>query len=336
MAILLTGGSGYIGSHICLELIEAGFEVIVLDNLSNSSFKSIKRVEKLTNSKIPFYETDICDKDLMYKIFKTNFIDGVIHAAGLKSVSESINIPYEYYKTNMGGALNLVNVMLQFNCKTLIFSSSATVYGKPDKVPIEENHKLTATNPYGRSKIMVEELLHDLYLSDRSWKISILRYFNPVGAHKSGLIGEDPKNIPNNLFPYISQVASGKLEKLSIFGNDYKTPDGTGIRDYIHITDLAKGHVRALENSKNMTDILKINLGKGNGYSVLDIIKAYEKISGRSIPYQFVDRRPGDIAECFSDPSLAFSKLGWKAKLDINDMCEDAWRWQINNPNGYQ
>ncbi len=335
MAILLTGGSGYIGSHICLELIEAGFEVVVLDNLSNSSYESLKRVEKLTNSIIPFYETDICDRDYIYKIFKSNFIDGVIHAAGLKSVSESIKIPQEYYKTNMCGALTLVNAMLQFNCKTLIFSSSATVYGKPDKVPIKENHKLRATNPYGRSKIMVEELLQDLYLSDNSWKISILRYFNPVGAHKSGQIGEDPKNIPNNLFPYISQVASGKLEKLSIFGNDYKTPDGTGIRDYIHITDLAKGHVRALEYSKDMSNILKINLGKGNGYSVLDIIKAFEKISGRSIPYQFVERRPGDIAECFSDPSLALNKLGWRAKLDINDMCKDAWRWQINNPNGY-
>jgi len=335
MAILLTGGSGYIGSHICLELIEAGFEVIVLDNLSNSSFESLKRVEKLTNSKIPFYEMDICDKDNIYKIFKSNFIDGVIHAAGLKSVSESIKIPHEYYKTNMCGTLNLVNAMLQFNCKTLIFSSSATVYGKPDKVPIEENHKLMATNPYGRSKIMVEDLLQDLYLSDSSWRISILRYFNPVGAHKSGQIGEDPKNIPNNLFPYISQVACGKLEKLNIFGNDYKTPDGTGIRDYIHITDLAKGHVRALEYSKNMTNILKINLGKGNGYSVLDIIKTFEKISGRSIPYQFVERRPGDVAECFSDPSLALNKLGWRAKLDINDMCKDAWRWQINNPKGY-
>ena len=333
--ILVTGGTGYIGSHTCIELIKASYEVVVIDNLSNSSLESLKRVEKLSGSKIPFYKVDVRDKDSLTEVFQQHSIDGVIHFAGLKAVGESVEKPIEYYDTNVGGTFILSKVMRTFNCKTFVFSSSATVYGDPHTVPIKENFPLSVTNPYGRSKLMIEEFLRDVFVADDSWHIALLRYFNPVGAHKSGLIGEDPNGIPNNLIPYISQVAVGKLENLSIFGGDYNTPDGTGVRDYIHVVDLAKGHVKALQALENKSQVLTVNLGTGNGYSVLDMVKAFEKASGKNIPYQIVDRRPGDIATCYADPTYAVEKLGWKAEYKLNEMCEDTWRWQSQNPDGY-
>jgi UDP-glucose 4-epimerase len=335
MRILVTGGSGYIGSHVCIELINAGYEIVVIDNLSNSSLESLKRVEKLTDCSVPFHKVDVRDNVALRHVFDKYSINGVIHLAGLKAVGESSEKPIEYYGTNVGGTFILTKVMKEFNCKTFVFSSSATVYGDPHTVPIKENFPLSVTNPYGRSKLMIEEFLQDVYVSGNSWHIALLRYFNPIGAHKSGLIGEDPNDIPNNLMPYISQVAIGKLENLSVFGSDYDTPDGTGVRDYIHVVDLAKGHVKALQALEDRSQVLTVNLGTGNGYSVLDMVKAFEKASGKDVPYEIVERRAGDIATCYADPSYAAEKLGWKAKHGLDEMCEDTWHWQSMNPNGY-
>jgi len=335
MKILVTGGAGYIGSHTCIELIKASYKVVVVDNLCNSSLESLKRVEGLVDCDIPFYKVDVRDKAALTRVFEKNSIDGVIHLAGLKAVGESVQKPIEYYDTNVGGTFILAEVMRDFNCKTFVFSSSATVYGDPHTVPIKEDFPLSVINPYGRSKLMIEEFLQDVFVADDSWNIALLRYFNPVGAHKSGLIGEDPNDIPNNLIPYISQVAVGKLEKLSVFGGDYDTHDGTGVRDYIHVVDLAKGHVKALQALKSKPQVLIVNLGTGNGYSVLDMVKAFEKASGKNIPYQIVDRRPGDIATCYADPTFAVEKLDWKVEYELDEMCEDTWRWQSMNPNWY-
>jgi UDP-glucose 4-epimerase len=336
MKILITGGAGYIGSHTCIELIKAGYEVVVVDNLCNSSLESLKRVEKLTDSDIPFYRVDVRNKVALTRIFEQHSIDGVIHFAGLKAVGESVEKPIEYYDTNVGGTFVLAEVMREFDCKTFVFSSSATVYGDPHTLPIKEDFPLSATNPYGRSKLMIEEFLQDVFVADDTWHIALLRYFNPIGAHKSGLIGEDPNGIPSNLIPYISQVAIGKLENLIVFGGDYKTPDGTGVRDYIHVVDLAKGHVKALQALEDKPQVLIVNLGTGKGYSVLDMVKAFEKASGKDVPYQIVDRRQGDIATCYADPSYAVEKLNWEACYGIDEMCKDTWRWQCNNPNGYK
>ena len=335
MKILVTGGAGYIGSHTCVELIKAGYEVIVVDNLCNSSLESLKRVEKLVDCNILFHKVDIRNKVALTQVFEQYSIDGVIHFAGLKAVSESVQKPIEYYDTNLGGTFILADVMREFDCKTFIFSSSATVYGDPHTVPIKEDFPLSVTNPYGRSKLMIEEFLQDVFLADDSWHIALLRYFNPIGAHKSGLIGEDPNDIPNNLIPYISQVAVGNLENLSVFGGDYDTPDGTGVRDYIHVVDLAKGHVKALQALEDKPQVLTVNLGTGIGHSVLDVVKAFEKASGKDVPYKIVNRRPGDIATCYADPSYAAKILDWKAKYELDEMCEDAWRWQSLNPDGY-
>jgi len=335
MKILVTGGTGYIGSHTCIELIKADFEVVVVDNLCNSSLESLKRVENLVGNNIPFYKVDVRDKASLIKVFQEHSIDGVIHFAGLKAVGESIEKPFEYYNSNVGGTFILTEVMRTFNCKTFIFSSSATVYGNSHTVPIKENFPLSVTNPYGRSKLMIEDFLRDVFVADDSWHIALLRYFNPVGAHKSGLIGEDSNDIPNNLIPYISKVAAGKLEKLSVFGDDYDTPDGTCVRDYIHVVDLAKGHVKALKALEDKPQVLTVNLGTGNGYSVLDMVKAFEKASSKNIPYQIIDRRPGDVATCYADPAYAAEKLGWKAEYHLDKMCEDTWRWQLQNPDGY-
>jgi UDP-glucose 4-epimerase len=335
MKILVTGGTGYIGSHTCVELIQAGYKVVVVDNLCNSSIESLKRVEKLANSSIPFYKVDVRDKVELTRVFKKHSIDGVIHFAGLKAVGESVEKPFEYYDTNVGGTFILAEVMRDFNCKTFVFSSSATVYGDPYTVPIKEDFPLSVTNPYGRSKLMIEEFLQDVFVADDSWHIALLRYFNPMGAHKSGLIGEDPNDTPNNLIPYISQVAAGKLERLSVFGGDYDTPDGTGVRDYIHVVDLAKGHVKALQALESKPQVLTVNLGTGNGYSVLDMVRAFEKASSKKVRYQIANRRLGDIATCYADPAYAVEKLGWSAEYGLDEMCEDTWRWQSMNPNGY-
>ena len=338
MSILITGGAGYIGSHTLIALSEAGYDFVVYDNLSNSSKESIKRVEKIINKSISFEEGDIRDKELLKKVFKKYNIDSVIHFAGLKAVGESVEKPLEYYDNNVVGTLRLLEVMKEFNCKKIVFSSSATVYGNPKSNPIKEDFPVGGTtNPYGTSKYMIERILEDLYISDNSFKIAILRYFNPVGAHKSGLIGEDPNGIPNNLMPFISQVAVGKREYLSVFGSDYDTHDGTGVRDYIHVVDLAYGHVKAIDylNSKDTIKPLIVNLGTGKGYSVLDMVKAFEKASGKKVPYKIVERRSGDIATCYSEPSFAKEVLGWEAKKGIDDMCADSWRWQSNNPDGY-
>jgi UDP-glucose 4-epimerase len=336
MKILVTGGAGYIGSHTCIELIKAGYEIVVVDNLCNSSLESLKRVNGLVDCNIPFHEVDIRDKAALIQVFEQYSIDGVIHFAGLKAVGESVEKPIEYYDTNVGGTFILADVMREFDCKTFVFSSSATVYGDPHTVPIKEDFPLSVTNPYGRSKLMIEEFFQDVFVADDSWNIALLRYFNPVGAHKSGLIGEDPNDIPNNLIPYISQVAVGKLSRLSVFGGDYDTPDGTGVRDYIHVVDLAKGHVKALQALEGKPQVLIVNLGTGNGYSVLDMVKAFEKASGKNIPYQVVGRRPGDISTCYADPAYAKEKLNWKAEYELDEMCEDTWRWQSKNPDGYK
>ena len=335
MKILVTGGTGYIGSHTCIELIKAGHQVVVVDNLCNSSEEPLKRIENLYSCEIPFHNEDVRDKEAIKKIFKQYNFDGVIHFAGLKAVGSSVSMPIDYYSSNVGGALAIMEVMKETGCRTLVFSSSATVYGNPHKVPIKENFPLSAANPYGRSKLIIEDFLRDVSFSDGSWSIALLRYFNPVGADKSGLIGEDPHDIPNNLMPYISQVAVGKLEKLRVFGGDYKTPDGTGIRDYIHVVDLAKGHVKALQVLKNKSQLMTVNLGSGQGYSVLDVIKAFEEASGIKIPYEVVSRRAGDVSTCYADPSYALEILGWSAEYKLNQMCEDSWRWQSMNPNGY-
>jgi len=335
MNILVTGGTGYIGSHTCIELIKSGYKVVVVDNLCNSSLESLKRVEELTNSNIPFHKVDVRDKQALTRIFEQYSIDGVIHFAGLKAIGESVEKPIEYFDINVGGTFVLAAVMREFRCKILVFSSSATVYGDPHTVPIKEDFPLSVTSPYGRSKLMIEEFLQDVFTADDAWHIALLRYFNPVGAHKSGLIGEDPNDTPNNLMPYISQVAVGKLEKLSVFGDDYDTPDGTGVRDYIHVMDLARGHVKALQALKCKPQVLTVNLGTGNGYSVLDMLKAFEKISGKEVRYQIVDRRSGDIATCYADPSYAAKTLGWNAEYGLDEMCRDTWRWQSMNPDGY-
>lgn len=336
MNVLVTGGAGYIGSHTVLELLESGHQVIVIDNLSNSSSEAIKRVEKITNKKVTFYEEDLLNQGAVRDIFETHDIDSVIHFAGYKAVGESVEKPLMYYNNNITSTLILCEVMHEYAVKNLVFSSSATVYGDPEYVPITENFPLSATNPYGRTKLFIEYILKDLQIADNSWNISLLRYFNPVGAHESGLIGEDPNDIPNNLMPYISQVAVGKLEKLSVFGNDYPTADGTGVRDYIHVVDLAVGHLKALEMLETNPGLIVHNLGTGKGSSVLDMIKAFEKASGKKVPYEITDRRPGDIAECFADPSKAEKELNWKAERNITQMCEDTWRWQSQNPNGYE
>jgi len=333
--VLVTGGAGYIGSHTCIALDEAGFDFVVFDNLCNSSLESLKRVEKIINKDINFIEGDIRNKSDLQKAFDTYKIDSVIHFAGWKAVGESVQMPLEYFDNNVNGTLVLCQVMNDNNCKKIVFSSSATVYGDPHTTPIKEDFPLSATNPYGRSKLFIEEILRDLFISDNNYQIVLLRYFNPVGAHKSGTIGEDPNGIPNNLMPFISQTAVGKQEHLSIFGGDYDTPDGTGVRDYIHVVDLAQGHVNALQKISSLNEVLTVNLGTGNGYSVLDMVKAFEKASQKKVAYEVVARRPGDIATCFADPSYAYEQLGWSATRGVEEMCEDSWRWQSQNPNGY-
>lgn len=335
MSILVTGGAGYIGSHTVLELLEQGKEVVVVDNLSNSSQESLKRVESITGKSVSFYEIDIIDKKALNKVFESHNIESVIHFAGYKAVGESVQKPMMYYQNNLDSTLVLCEVMSAHGVKNLVFSSSATVYGDPESVPITEKSPLSATNPYGRTKLFIEYILKDLHVSDPSWNIALLRYFNPVGAHKSGLIGEDPNDIPNNLMPYVSQVAVGKLKQLSVFGDDYSTPDGTGVRDYIHVVDLALGHLKAIEKLSSNPGLVIYNLGTGKGTSVLDMIKAFEKASGKKVDYKIAPRRSGDIATCYADPAKAESDLGWTAKRGIQEMCEDGWKWQSENSNGY-
>lgn len=334
--ILVTGGAGYIGSHTCVELLGQGDEVVIVDNLANSSLESLRRVEEITGKKPTFHEASILDESKLDAIFAAEDIDSVIHFAGLKAVGESNDIPLHYYETNVAGTLTLMKSMGRNGVKNLVFSSSATVYGDPASVPIDESFPLTATNPYGRSKLMVEDILRDFAMAEPEWNIAILRYFNPIGAHSSGRIGEDPKGIPNNLMPYISQVAVGKLKQLSVFGDDYDTVDGTGVRDYIHVVDLAIGHLKALDKLRTQSGLVTYNLGTGCGYSVLEALKAFEKASGKQVPYEIKPRRQGDVAKCFASPDKASSELGWKAARGIDDMCEDAWRWQSQNPQGYE
>lgn len=336
MHILVTGGAGYIGSHTCVQLLEAGYEVTVVDNLCNSNKESLRRVEAITGKTLKFYEKDLMDKEAVKQIFEENQFDAVIHFAGLKAVGESVAIPLRYYENNLVSTLNLCEVMAEYGVKKLVFSSSATVYGKPASVPITEDFPLSCTNPYGRTKLMIEEILRDLYVSDEEWDIAILRYFNPVGAHESGTIGEDPKDIPNNLMPYVAQTAVGKREYVHVFGNDYDTPDGTGVRDYIHVVDLADGHLCALRKIENHVGVVTYNLGTGHGYSVLDMIAAFGKACGKDVPYRIEARRPGDIDACYANPAKAREELGFVAKKTLEDMCQDTWRWQTQNPNGFQ
>lgn len=336
MKVLVTGGAGYIGSHTCVELLEAGHEVVVLDNLSNSCETAVQRVEQITGKPLPFYRTDLLDYAASEKVFQAHAFDAVIHFAGLKAVGESVARPLAYYHNNITGTLHLLDLMQKYRVKNLVFSSSATVYGNPHTVPIREDFPLSATNPYGRTKLMLEQILRDVAAADDGLRVSLLRYFNPVGAHKSGMIGEDPNDIPNNLMPYIAQVAIGKLPCLSVFGNDYDTPDGTGVRDYIHVIDLARGHLKALDHleaQKERVDVF--NLGTGHGYSVLEMVAAFEKASGKHVPYRIAPRRPGDIAACYADPSKAARELGFRAEYSLADMCADSWNWQSKNPNGY-
>ena len=335
--ILVTGGAGYIGSHTCVQLLDAGYDVVVVDNLCNSCKESLKRVEEITGKKLTFYEVDLLDEPALNRVFDNENVDAVIHFAGLKAVGESVYKPLEYYHNNITGTLILCDVMRRHGVKNIVFSSSATVYGDPAFVPItEECPKGEITNPYGRTKGMLEQVLTDLHTADPEWNVMLLRYFNPIGAHKSGRIGEDPKGIPNNLFPYITQVAVGKLVCLGVFGNDYNTPDGTCIRDYIHVVDLAVGHVKALKKIEEKAGVCIYNLGTGKGYSVLDVVKAYEKACGREIKYEIKPRRPGDIATCYADASKAREELGWEAERGIEEMCADSWRWQSANPDGYR
>ena len=337
MTILITGGAGYIGSHTALELLNEGYDVVVFDNLSNSSRESLRRVEELTGKQIRFYEGDVQDEKALTDMFKEQRIDAVIHCAALKAVGESVQKPLEYYQNNISGTLTLLKVMREVGVKNIVFSSSATVYGSPEEMPITEAcPKGQCTNPYGWTKSMMEQIMSDVQKADPSWNVILLRYFNPVGAHKSGRIGEDPKGIPNNLMPYISQVAVGKLEKLGVFGNDYDTPDGTGVRDYIHVVDLAIGHVKAINYIFTDPGLDVINLGTGQGYSVLDMVQAFSRACGKEIPYEIKPRREGDIAMCYADPSKAARVLGWKAERGLDEMCEDTWRWQSQNPNGYE
>lgn len=337
MAILVTGGAGYIGSHTCVELLQAGYDVVVLDNLSNASEKSLERVKAITGKEVTFYKGDILDRDILNQIMDKEQIDSCIHFAGLKAVGESVEKPWEYYNNNIAGTLTLVDVMRQHGVKNIIFSSSATVYGNPAQIPItEECPKGQCTNPYGWTKSMLEQILTDIQKADPEWNVVLLRYFNPIGAHKSGLIGENPNGIPNNLMPYITQVAVGKLKELGVFGNDYDTPDGTGVRDYIHVVDLAKGHVKAVKKLEDNSGLSIYNLGTGKGYSVLDIVKNFEAATGVKIPYSIKPRRAGDVATCYSDATKAKKELGWEAEYDIKDMCADSWNFQQKNPNGYE
>jgi UDP-glucose 4-epimerase len=335
MAILVTGGAGYIGSHACLELLQAGYEVVVVDNLINSKEESLRRVQELTGRKLTFHKVDLLDKEALRQVFAHSTFEAVIHFAGLKAVGESVLVPLRYYHNNLTGTITLCEVMQEYKVKNIVFSSSATVYGDPQQVPINEEAALAPTSPYGRTKWMIEEILKDVHRADHEWNVIILRYFNPVGAHPSGRIGEDPQGIPNNLTPYIAQVAIGKLPLLYIFGNDYPTVDGTGVRDYIHVVDLAQGHLKALEKLSEHPGVVVYNLGTGRGYSVLEVIAAFEKVSGRKIRYKIVGRRPGDIAISYADPSKANRELNWKAERGIEEMCRDLWNWQSQNPQGY-
>ena len=336
MTVLVTGGAGYIGSHAAVELLEHGYDIVVVDNLSNSSREAINRVKELTGKDFPFYEYDLLDYEAIEEVFRKHDFDSVIHFAGLKAVGESVEIPLKYYHNNITGTLNLCRIMQKYGVKKMVFSSSATVYGNPERVPIDESFPLQATNPYGRTKLMIEEILRDLHVADNSWRIALLRYFNPIGAHKSGRIGENPRGIPNNLMPYITQVAVGKREKLYVFGDDYDTHDGTGVRDYIHVVDLVRGHIKALEYLDKHEGVEAFNLGTGTGYSVLDIVKTFSEVNGVEIPYEITDRRPGDVAICYANPEKANRLLNWKAEYDLKQMCEDSWRWQVQNPNGYE
>ncbi|MBQ9806244.1 MAG: UDP-glucose 4-epimerase GalE [Clostridia bacterium] len=337
MSILITGGAGFIGSHTAVEFLNAGYDIVVVDNLCNSSAKSLERVKEITGKDFPFYRVDLCDKDALEKVFVENpEIDSAIHFAGLKAVGESVQKPGWYYHNNLVSTLNLVDLMSKYNAKRIVFSSSATVYGMPKTVPISEDFPLSTTNPYGETKLMIERILKDIWVSDNEWSVSILRYFNPIGAHKSGLIGENPRGIPNNLLPYVAKVAAGQLPYLSVFGNDYDTKDGTGVRDYIHVVDLAKAHLKALEKAETVTGVDYFNIGTGTGYSVLEIVKAYEKATGLTVNYKIVDRRPGDIATCYANPTKAYTELGWRAENGIEEMCEDLANWMKKNPNGYE
>ncbi|KVC78499.1 UDP-glucose 4-epimerase GalE [Burkholderia ubonensis] len=333
--ILVTGGAGYIGSHTAVELLDHGYDVVIVDNLVNSKVESVRRVAQITGKTPAFHQVDVCDEAVLGKVFDAHPITGVIHFAALKAVGESVAKPLEYYRNNIGGLLTVLKVMRERNVKQFVFSSSATVYGVPERSPIDESFPLSATNPYGQSKLIAEQVLRDLELSDPSWRIATLRYFNPVGAHASGLIGEDPAGIPNNLMPYVAQVAVGKLAKLRVFGSDYPTPDGTGVRDYIHVVDLAQGHIAALDALVKRDASFVVNLGTGQGYSVLEVVRAFEKASGRPVPYELVARRPGDVAECYANPQAAADVIGWRAKFGLDEMCVDHWRWQENNPNGF-
>ena len=337
MTILVTGGAGYIGSHTCLELLQAGYEVVVVDNLSNSKEEALTRVQNLTGKSLSFHQVDLLDEVALNAVFQRDAIEAVIHFAGLKAVGESVEQPLRYYHNNVAGTINLCRAMQRFDVKKMVFSSSCTVYGEPHTVPITEDFPLSApTSPYGRTKLMLEDIFRDLYRADPAWNIVLLRYFNPAGAHPSGQIGEDPNGVPNNLLPYITQVAIGKLAQLAVFGDDYPTPDGTGVRDYLHVVDLAVGHLKALEKLKTSPGLLTYNLGTGQGYSVLEIIAAFEKASGKKIPYRIVARRPGDTAAVYADPSKAERELGWRAERGLAEMCADAWNWQLQNPNGYE
>ncbi len=336
MKILVTGGAGYIGSHTCVELLNAGYEIVVLDNLCNSSKKCLDVVKELTGKDFPFYEVDMLNKNAMEKVFEENKIDAVIHFAGLKAVGESTQIPITYYHNNITGTLHLLELMEKYDVRNIVFSSSATVYGMPKTVPITEDFPLSTTNPYGTTKLFIERILTDANAANPKLSVTLLRYFNPIGANKSGKMGEDPKGIPNNLLPYVAQVAVGKLEKVHVFGNDYSTPDGTGVRDYIHVVDLALGHLKAIEKKTDVPGVHIYNLGTGNGYSVLQIIDAFSKACGKDIPYQIDPRRPGDIAECYANPAKAKNELGWEATRGIEEMCEDSWRWQSTHPNGFE
>jgi UDP-glucose 4-epimerase len=335
MNILVTGGAGFIGSHTILELLNAGHDVVVMDNLSNSKMDSLERVKELTGRSVTFEKVDLLDVEGMDSLFGSNDVDAVIHFAGLKAVGESVEKPLYYYENNVTGTVNLCKVMNKHGVKRMVFSSSATVYGNPAESPLTETSELSATNPYGQTKLTIEYIFQDLCVSDPEWKVSLLRYFNPVGAHESGKIGEDPTGIPNNLMPYVTQVAVGKRKRLSVFGSDYPTHDGTGVRDYIHVTDLAKGHLKALENLENESGAEAYNLGTGRGSSVLDVIKTFEQVTGKKVPYELTDRRPGDAAICYADASKAKKRLGWETEKDLEDMCRDAWNWQVNNPDGY-
>lgn len=333
MKILVTGGTGYIGSHTAVELLNSGYEIVIIDNFSNSKSDVLDKIKLITNKDFKFYEGDVCNKDLLRKIFSENKIDAVIHFAGYKAVGESVKKPIMYYRNNIDSTLSLIEVMNEFNCKKIVFSSSATVYGNPTTLPIKEDFPLSTTNPYGSTKLMIENILRDLYISDNDWSIALLRYFNPIGAHISGLIGENPKGIPNNLMPYIVKVANKELDELSIFGNDYDTPDGTGVRDYIHVVDLAKGHIKAIEKILKDKGIDAYNLGTGIGYSVLDLVTTFERVNNIKVPYKITDRRPGDIASCYADSSYALEKLNWKAEKGIEEMCRDSYNYILNSKN---